>query len=90
MQLSKAYTDNRPTVYRMDEPAQADNVESQRLRRSLLGLLAYPGSAIRFTLLCFALAGLALAVLFSLLQTPVYRARTSMEIQGLQLGSLWT
>src|ERR1700730_1565168 len=73
------YTDNRPTVYRMDEPVQADNVESQGYD----SLLGYWHILVRnkVTLLCFALAGLAVAVLFSLLQTPIYRARTSLEIQ---------
>jgi polysaccharide biosynthesis transport protein len=33
------------------------------------------------TLLCFALVALAAAVLLSLVQTPVYRARTLLEIQ---------
>ena len=33
-------------------------------------------------LLCFAVAGLAGAIAFSLAQTPVYRARTSLEIQN--------
>lgn len=78
VQLS-TYTDNRPTVYRMDEPAQADNGEVQGYD----SLLGYWHILVRnkVTLLCFALAGLAVAVLFSLLQTPVYRARTSLEIQ---------
>ena len=78
VQLS-TYTDNRPTVYRMDEPVQADNGEAQGYD----SLLGYWHILVRnkVTLLCFALAGLALAVLFSLLQTPVYRARTSLEIQ---------
>ena len=78
VQLS-TYTDNRPTVYRMDEPVQADNGEAQGYD----SLLGYWHILVRnkVTLLCFALAGLALAVLFSLLQTPIYRARTSLEIQ---------
>ena len=52
------YTDNRPTVYRMDEPVQADNVESQGYD----SLLGYWHILVRnkVTLLCFALAGLAL------------------------------
>jgi capsular exopolysaccharide synthesis family protein len=36
----------------------------------------------RRTLLSFALAGLLGAILISLIQTPIYRARTSFEIQG--------
>jgi succinoglycan biosynthesis transport protein ExoP len=35
----------------------------------------------KMTLLYFALAGLIAAILFSLAQTPLYRARTSLEIQ---------
>jgi succinoglycan biosynthesis transport protein ExoP len=35
----------------------------------------------KMALLCFALAGLIAAILFSLAQTPLYRARTSLEIQ---------
>src|SRR5450432_993165 len=72
------YPDNRPTVYR-DEPVQADNGEAQGYD----SLLGYWHILVRnkVTLLCFALAGLAVAILFSLLQTPIYRARTSMEIQ---------
>jgi succinoglycan biosynthesis transport protein ExoP len=35
----------------------------------------------KITLLYFALAGLLAAILFSLAQTPLYRARTSLEIQ---------
>src|SRR6202020_1008266 len=78
VQLS-TYTDNRPSVYRADEPTQADNGEAQGYD----SLLGYWHILVRnkVTLLCFALAGLALAILFSLVQTPVYRARTSMEIQ---------
>src|SRR6204780_415519 len=78
VQLS-TYTENRPAVYRMDEPVHADNGETQAYD----SLLGYWHILVRnkVTLLCFALAGLAVAVLFSLVQTPVYRARTSMEIQ---------
>src|ERR1700730_15190749 len=76
VQLSK-YNDKRPTVYR-DEPVQADNGEAQGYD----SLLGYWHILVRnkVTLLCFALAGLAGAILFSLLQTPIYRARTSLEI----------
>lgn len=35
----------------------------------------------RRPVLCFALAGLVAALLFSLVQTPLYRARTSLEVQ---------
>src|SRR5260370_33872203 len=36
----------------------------------------------RKTLLAFIVAGLVAAILISLIQTPVYRVRTSLEIQG--------
>jgi succinoglycan biosynthesis transport protein ExoP len=36
----------------------------------------------RKTLLSFVVAGLAAAILISLIQTPIYRVRTSLEIQG--------
>src|SRR4029077_8787871 len=36
----------------------------------------------RKTLLSFVVAGLAAAILISLVQTPIYRVRTSLEIQG--------
>ncbi len=83
VQLS-TYTDNRPTVYRVDEPAQADNVESQGYD----SLLGYWHILVRnkVTLLCFALAGLALAVLFSLLQTPDLPRANFAGNSGLQLG----
>src|SRR5436190_24256906 len=37
----------------------------------------------KWTLLCFALLGGAAAFLFSQAQTPVYRARTLVEIQNI-------
>jgi polysaccharide biosynthesis transport protein len=47
------------------------------------GLLDYWRTLIshRAAVLYFALAGLAAAILFSLVQTPLYRARTSLEVQ---------
>lgn len=42
----------------------------------------------RFTLLSFALASLCAALLISLVQTPIYRVRTSLEIQGPNLPEL--
>src|ERR1700730_16350965 len=77
VQLS-TYNDNRPTVYR-DEPVQADNGEAQGYD-SLLGYWHIPVRN-KVTRLCFGLARLAVAILFSLLQPPIYRARTSLEIQ---------
>src|SRR5271167_2738158 len=75
------YQDSRPTVYRMEEPGpMMDNGGDAQGYDSLLG---YWHILVRnkVTLLCFALAGLAVAILFSLVQTPIYRARTSLEIQ---------
>ncbi len=37
----------------------------------------------RVTLLKFTLGGLLAAVLISLVQTPIYRVRTSLEIQSI-------
>jgi hypothetical protein len=37
----------------------------------------------RKTLLSFVAAGLVAAILISLIQTPIYRVRTSLEIQGI-------
>src|SRR6201999_2836214 len=74
------YSDNRPVVYQMQEQMPMDNGGDAQGYDSLLG---YWHILVRnkVTLLCFALAGLAVAILFSLVQTPIYRARTSMEIQ---------
>jgi capsular exopolysaccharide synthesis family protein len=36
----------------------------------------------KVTLMCFAVTGLVVAILFSLVQAPRYRARTSLEIQN--------
>src|SRR3984957_6474770 len=75
------YSDNRPTVYRMEEQMPMDNGGGDA--QGYDSLLGYWHILVRnkVTLLCFALAGLAVAILFRLVQTPVYRARTSMEIQ---------
>src|ERR1700722_4339709 len=75
------YSDNRPTVYRMEEQMPMDNGGGDG--QGYDSLLGYWDILVRnkVTLLCFALAGLAVAILFSLVQTPIYRARTSMEIQ---------
>ena len=42
----------------------------------------------RFTLLSFTLVALCAALLISLVQTPIYRVRTSLEIQSLSLTEL--
>src|ERR1700760_4506334 len=75
------YSDNRPTVYRMEDQMPMDNGGGDA--QGYDSLLGYWHILVRnkVTLLCFALAGLAVAILFSLVQTPIYRARTSMEIQ---------
>src|SRR5712692_7121262 len=72
--------DQRPAVYRYVESPSAE-VTATRGYDSLLDywhiLLRH-----RKTLLSFALAGLLGAMVISLLQTPIYRVRTSLEIQG--------
>ncbi len=75
------YPDSRPVVYQMQEQMPMDNGGGDA--QGYDSLLGYWHILVRnkVTLLCFALAGLAVAVLFSLVQTPIYRARTSMEIQ---------
>lgn len=42
----------------------------------------------RFTLMSFSLASLCAALLISLLQTPIYRVRTSLEIQSSSFSDL--
>src|SRR5690349_15258800 len=73
----------RPSVYRMEEqPPMMDGGGSSA--QGYDSLLSYWHILVRHrtALLCFTLAGLATAILFSLFQTPVYRARTSIEIQN--------
>src|SRR4029077_12030887 len=74
------YPDSRPVVYQMQEQMPMDNGGDAQGYDSLLGYWHILGRN-KVTLLCFALAGLAVAILFSLIQTPIYRARTSLEIQ---------
>jgi capsular exopolysaccharide synthesis family protein len=70
----------RPTVYRYVEQPSAD-VAAPESYDSLLDywhiLLRH-----RMTLLSFAVGGLLAAILISLVQTPIYRVRTSLEIQS--------
>src|SRR6266403_1237966 len=73
-------TEQRPTVYRYvdspsPEPAASPGYDS---------LLDYWHILFRSrkTLLSFALAGLFGAIVISVIQTPIYRVRTSLEIQG--------
>src|SRR5437667_1220346 len=78
------YVETRPTVYRAEEHAPAPvMMESAGASQGYDSLLSYWHMLVghKTTLLCFALAGLVGAIIFSLLQTPVYRARTSIEIQ---------
>jgi len=76
------YVETRPTVYRMEEP-QPVMMEAPGGSQGYDSLLSYWHMLVRHktTLLCFALAGLIGAVVYSLFQTPIYRARTSVEIQ---------
>ena len=68
-----------PAVYRYVESASAENAPA-----NYDGLLDYWHILFRHrvTLLKFALGGLLAAVLISLVQTPIYRVRTSLEIQS--------
>jgi capsular exopolysaccharide synthesis family protein len=70
----------RPTVYRYVESPSAEVAASP----SYDGLLDYWNILCRYkgTLLSFALVGLLGAIVISLVQTPIYRVRTSLEIQG--------
>ncbi len=70
----------RPTLYACVEPSGAE----ASMARSDDSLLEYWRLLVhhRMTLLVFAAAGLLGAILFSLVETPIYRARTSIEIQG--------
>src|SRR5262249_39838378 len=78
------YVETRPTVYRAEEHVPAPVImEPAGASQGYDSLLSYWHMLVRHktTLLCFALAGLAGAIIYSLLQTPLYRARTSVEIQ---------
>ena len=72
--------DERPTVYRPVKPPSADAIPApgyDSLQDYWHILFRY-----RKTLLSFALAGLVGAILVSLVQTRIYRVRTSLEFQG--------
>ncbi len=73
-------TEQRPIVYRYMDPPSAEPAASQGYD----SLLDYWHILFRSrrTLLSFALAGLFGAIVISLIQTPIYRVRTSIEIQG--------
>jgi polysaccharide biosynthesis transport protein len=73
-------TEHRATVYRYVETSEADAPSAQ-------GYNSLPDYwqilfRHRMTLLAFTAAGLIAAVLISLVQTPIYRVRTSLEIQS--------
>jgi polysaccharide biosynthesis transport protein len=70
----------RPALYRYVEPPSAEVAASQGYD----SLLDYWHILLRHrkTLLSFALVGLLGAIVISLIQTPIYRVRTSLEIQG--------
>src|SRR6267378_3583651 len=71
--------EQRPALYRYEESASTEVTATpgyQSLRDYWYILLHH-----KMTLLCFALGGLLAAIVISLLQTPIYRARTSLEIQ---------
>jgi capsular exopolysaccharide synthesis family protein len=72
--------DQRPAVYRYVESPSAEVPASPGYD----SLLDYWHILFRHrkTLLNFALAGLLGAIVISLVQTPIYRVRTSLEIQG--------
>lgn len=70
-------TDQHPISYRYVEPPQ-------REPQAYSSFLDYWQLLIRHrvTLLSFTVAGLFAAILISLIQTPIYRVRTSLEIQS--------
>jgi succinoglycan biosynthesis transport protein ExoP len=73
-------TEQRPAVYRYVDSLSADGTASpgyDSLQDYWYILLRY-----RKTLLGFILGGLAAAIAISLIQTPIYRVRTSLDIQG--------
>jgi len=75
-----ARAERRPTVYRYVESPSAEVAASPGYD----SLLDYWHILFRHrkTLLSFALVGLLGAIVISLVQTPIYRVRTSLEIQS--------
>ena len=71
--------EQRPVLYRYVESPEAEVAAPGHD-----SLMDYWNILVRHkkTLLCFVLAGLLGAFVISLLQTPIYRVRTSLEIQG--------
>src|ERR1700740_2531548 len=72
--------EQRPAVYRYAGPPPAEAAVSPGYD----SLLAYWHILLRHrkTLLSFALVRLLGALVISMIQTPIYRVRTSLEIQG--------
>jgi capsular exopolysaccharide synthesis family protein len=70
----------RPALQRYSEPIRLDVAPAPNYRN----LREYSDVLFRnkVRLACFAAVGLVAAILLSLLQTPVYRARTSLEVQN--------
>jgi polysaccharide biosynthesis transport protein len=73
-------TKQRPTLRRYSHPIKLGGIPAPNYRNSR----DYSDVLIRnkAKLVCFAAAGCVAAILLSLLQTPVYRARTSLEVQN--------
>jgi polysaccharide biosynthesis transport protein len=80
LSLFNSRADQRPAVYRYVESPSAEVAAPPRYD----SLLDYWHILFRHrkTLLSFAVAGLVGAIVISLIQTPIYRVRTSLEIQG--------
>jgi len=78
------WNEKRPTVYRPEEFAPVTPVQTDGGGAGGYdNLLDYWHILVRhrMTLLFFAIAGLGAAVVVSMVQTPIYRARLSLEIQ---------
>jgi len=71
--------ERRPLAYRSGESSEVSDDAGPGYR----SLVDYCHTLIRHkkTLLCFGLGGLVAAIMISMMQTPIYRARTSLEIQ---------
>ena len=83
--------DQHPVLYNYPEPLPSDNGQTP----AYANLFDYWHLLVRrkITLLVFVAAGLGVAILVNLLQTPAYQARTSVQIQDfnedfLDLGSV--
>ena len=78
--------EQRPAVYRYVEPPAAEVGASPGYDN----LLDYWRILFRHRMLLgrFAVGGLIVAIVISLVQTPIYRVRTSLEIQGINFAEL--